>query len=176
MLAVGLREEFADLLDGCGLAEEAAEGVLAEVFEDDLHGLEVFLGPVLRAQQQDNRVDGLTVEGVEVDAPGGEADRSGHLRYELVLDVGDSDALAKAGGAAAFAVEDAGDEFVADGEGCCTAADEGIQQLRDGGVAFGGDEWDRDGGGVDDRCQAKDGHGFLPGGSRVTARGRSISP
>ena len=46
LLVVGLVEEGADVVDAGGLAQEAAEGVFAEVLEDDFHGLEMFFGAI----------------------------------------------------------------------------------------------------------------------------------
>jgi len=93
----------------------------------------VLLGPVFGREQEEDGEDRLLVERGEVDAGGGEADGGGEPLDRLVLDVGDGDALAEAGGPAAFAFEDAVDEFVAQRSVGRARADERVDQFADDG-------------------------------------------
>lgn len=62
LLTVRLREQSADFLNGRRLPQEPAERLLAQVLEDDLHRLQVFLGPILRAEQENDGVHRLPVQ------------------------------------------------------------------------------------------------------------------
>ena len=119
-VVVRVVEQSVDLRSVLSLAEFAPERVLGQVLEDQLHGLEVLFGAALRAQEQEDRVDGLLVERIEVDPAGGHADGSGHLVDARVLDVRHRNTTPEPGRVFAFALEDFGEEFVADRAICCT--------------------------------------------------------
>ena len=61
-LRVRLFQQREDILDRGRLPEEASERLLAQVSEDRLHGVEVILRSLLRAQQQEDGVHRLAIE------------------------------------------------------------------------------------------------------------------
>ena len=79
----------------------------------------------------------MFVEAVEVDAALGEAYGGGHAAGLAMLDVGDGDASAEACGAAAFAVQDLGDEFIAQGLIADARGDECVDEFVDDAAATG---------------------------------------
>ena len=89
------------------------------------------LGSLFWAEQEDDGVDGLLVDGGEVDAALRDADCRGHVRESRMLGVWDRDAAPDAGCPLALAVEDLLDEV---GLGLWrhgTRRDEGGEKLLD---------------------------------------------
>jgi hypothetical protein len=135
---VSLIEQFGDDFTGIALAEEPSEGVLLEAGEDDVHRLEVLLRLILRRKQEDDAVDGLMVEGGEVDALDASAEGPDHFLDLRVFDMGYGDAFPKAGGAVLFTLDESGDNLF-DGVFWQSARiGEGLDQLGEDGVAVGG--------------------------------------
>ena len=76
-VGVGFFQQGHDIICGCGLAEKPAERLPAEIPEDRFHRVEVILGLILRAQQEEDRINRPLVEGVELDAAGTDANGNG---------------------------------------------------------------------------------------------------
>ena len=154
-------EQGHDILDGRGLAEEAAELVLAEMREDRLDGVEMELRLVLRRHEEEDRVDGLLVEAVEVNPCAAHADRRERRLHRGGLGVGDGHPVVEARGALVLAGDDRLGERVAHVGRHLPARDERIEQLLDRIIALGGGQVGDDGLLDDDFSEF---HGVLCGG------------
>ena len=112
-VVVGVIEQGVDPLCIVSLAQLSSERVLREVLEDDLHCLQMLFGSALWAEQQEDGVYGLLIEGVEIDSALRNTDRRGHLLDFRVLDMRNGNTATEAGRVLAFALEHLVEQVVA---------------------------------------------------------------
>lgn len=120
---------------------------LAELVEDheagDLgEGLDVVGGFVGRAGEEDDELDGLAVDGFEVERVGGLADGHGELGHARGLAVGDGEAVADAGGSGHLASPDG--IFETGGIADAARGGEDIDEFVDDALFVAGREWAAD--------------------------------
>ncbi len=142
---VGLFEQLDHALPGLGLPEEADEPLVLQVPGDVLQRPEVVAGLVRRRDQQEEDIDGVAVEGREVDPSTRQGDGPDEAMDRGVAGVGDGHALADPGGTQLLSTEDGTDDALEIGLGDLAGVAQALDDLADRLFLAGRVKGDEDG-------------------------------